>query len=129
MNSCYCNNNCDFNAYEAYGKLKLEIENSVGSVLTYDLKITGIKYIEDSNYSDDVTFYLIENDIDNISKSINRLYSDINISIDNIDLESEQNSRYNTIYPSSKVKKNEAIISEQLNNNCDNFNNGDDNWN
>lgn len=101
--------------------LKLEIENSVGSVLTYDLKITGIKYIEDSNYSDDVTFYLIENDIDNISKSINRLYSDINISIDNIDLESEQNSRYNTIYPSSKVKKNEAIISEQLNNNCDNF--------
>ena len=27
MTSCYCNNNCAFNAYEAYGKLKLEIEN------------------------------------------------------------------------------------------------------
>ena len=98
--------------------LKLEIEGENNPILNYELEIVGIKYTDENNYSDNVNFYLTDNDIVNISKSINRIYSNINLYIDNEELIYNKDLVFNNIYPSSKLKSGEVAITDELNYSC-----------
>lgn len=113
------------NYYNSVGllnkSLKLEIDNESNPILNYELVIVGIKYVSNSSYSSNAIFYLTDNDIDNISKSINKIYSDINLYIDNEEIIYNKDVIFNNIYPSSKVKSGEAIITDDLNYNCKNY--------
>ena len=101
--------------------LKLEIEGENNPILNYELEIVGIKYTDENNYSDNVNFYLTDNDIVNISKSINRIYSNINLYIDNEELIYNKDLVFNNIYPSSKLKSGEVAITDELNYSCKNY--------
>ena len=109
-----------YTSYELLNKsLKLEMENVSNSILNSELKIVGIKYTDEINYSDNVKFYLSNDDIENLGMSINKMYSDINLYIDNEEI-NDTNISYN-IFPSKNVKSGEAIINDELNYNCKNY--------
>ena len=94
---------------------ELKLNYNDKELLSYNLKIVGIKYRDDNEYNGEI--YIQEEDLNNIKKNINAIYSTNNIIINNKKLDDYSSN----IYPSNKVKKGDALVSENLIYICKNY--------
>ncbi|MDD3453071.1 MAG: ABC transporter ATP-binding protein [Bacilli bacterium] len=88
------------------------------NVLNYKLKIVGIIYDEDLDYS--VKFYVNNKVLDDIRKSLNSSYSSVEILFNNEIYSSDSNYGYYKITTSNLVKPGSVYIPEEMNYKCQN---------
>ena len=91
------------------------------SLIDYKLKVVGIKYLNDRDFTNDTTIYLNDTVITDISKSINSIYSNKIIILNKTEFNTDSYIEYD-IYPSDKVPVGNAFIQEDLSRVCKNYN-------
>lgn len=99
----------------------LENSNTGTKMLFNELKIVGIKYIEESTYMDNTKIYLSSNTLNDIMKSINKVYSRVESKINETILNFDYNRGGYNIYPSSKVPNGKALIPDELSYACKDY--------
>lgn len=99
----------------------LENSNTGTKMLLNDLKIVGIKYVEESTYMDNTKIYLSSNALNDIMKSINKVYSRVESKLNETKLNFDYNRGGYNIYPSSKVPNGKALIPDELSYACKDY--------
>ena len=99
----------------------LENSNTGTKMLSNELKIVGIKYVEESTYMDNTKIYLSSNALNDIMKSINKVYSRVESKINETKLNFDYNRGGYNIYPSSKVPNGKALIPDELSYACKDY--------
>lgn len=101
---------------------ELQNSNTGTKMLFNELKIVGIKYIEASNlFTDNTNIYLSSNTLNDIMKSINKVYSIVESKVNETILKFDYNNGGFNIYPSSKVPSGKALIPDELSYACKNY--------
>ena len=103
---------------------ELEIgESSRGvKLLSYKLKVSGVKIINDINVFDVSTIiYVKDKVLTDCNKGINRNYSELDITVNKTLFKSENGYSRLDIIPSKKVPKGKVIVSEEISYLCNNY--------
>lgn len=109
------------NVDELFKKEYQIVDERMGdNVLDKKVKIVGIKYQEQTNYSNN-KFYVSGTIIGSIQKTINKNYSETETLLNNNLLKGIRYSNQYNIIPSEKVEKGKIIISEDLSYYCKNY--------
>ena len=91
------------------------------SLIDYKLKVVGIKYLNDRDFTSDSIIYLNDSVITDISKSINSIYSKKIITLNKTEFNTDEYIEYD-IHPSDKVARGNAFIQEDLSRFCEKYN-------
>ena len=102
-------------------ELTITDNNSGRDLLSYKLKIVGIKYIEEDNYSYASKIYVSNKVLIDLNKSINKRYSSTETLLNNKLLKGETYSSNYNLMPSDKVDSGKVIVSEDLSYYCKNY--------
>lgn len=87
-------------------------------ILDSTLKIVGIKYTKNDDYSD--KYYMSTNIINEIKKRINSSYSDITIDFNNVIYSPNGGLAYKSLVPNPNVPRGSMYIPEEMNYECKN---------